>query len=105
VASAHIAESINDAMAICFLVEIIIRIVSVGAINYFLNGYNALDALLVAIGIIELFLKDDNLSILKVFRLLRLFKLARCAAIPPPLLVPHPASCLGGPVGAHWLSM
>lgn len=70
-------EHINAVMAFCFLLEIVLRIVSEGPVQYFVDGYNALDCTIVILGVVEVFADGNRYAVLRAFRLLRLFKLAR----------------------------
>ena len=72
-------EITNAIFAFVFLVEVCLRVVSVGAKEYFYDGFNVCDAIIVALGIVEVFVNSGGISVLRSFRLLRMFKLARCA--------------------------
>lgn len=70
-------EITNAIFAFVFLLEVMLRIISVGPKVYLLNGFNVCDTTIVIMGVIEVFLPAQNLTALRSFRLLRLFKLAR----------------------------
>jgi hypothetical protein len=70
-------EWTNGFFAYIFLIEVILRVVSVGPKAYFIQGFNVCDAAIVVMGCLEVFVTSGSLSSLRSFRLLRMFKLAR----------------------------
>ncbi|PNH08113.1 Sodium channel protein type 4 subunit alpha [Tetrabaena socialis] len=75
---------INYALTIYFLVELLIKLTAFGFRKYFSDGMNIFDSLVVAISMTELLLDliptvsgVGPLSVLRTFRLLRIFRLAR----------------------------
>lgn len=70
-------EITNAVFAFVFLIEVCMRIYSVGTLEYFLDGFNTADFIIVLLGVVEVFMDSSNFAVLRSFRLLRLFKLAR----------------------------
>ena len=70
-------ETVNSVLAFVFLVEVVLRIFSTGPLPFFLDGYDTIDFVIVIMGVVEVFLSSSHFAVLRAFRLLRLFKLAR----------------------------
>ncbi|NXQ14028.1 SCN2A protein, partial [Peucedramus taeniatus] len=61
-----------------FAAEMVLKIIAMHPINYFQVGWNIFDSFIVTLSLVELFLSNvDGLSVLRSFRLLRVFKLAK----------------------------
>ena len=79
-----ILEWVNIFLFSYFVVEMIIKIIGFGPIGYVKDRMNIFDGFVVLISAVEVVLRafssgdgDNNLSIMRSFRLLRVFKLAR----------------------------
>ncbi|PNH00530.1 Voltage-dependent R-type calcium channel subunit alpha-1E [Tetrabaena socialis] len=79
-----VTNYINVALTIYFLVELLVKLTAFGFKRYFDDGMNIFDALVVAVSVTELVLAAipsvsgvGPLSVLRAFRLLRVFRLAR----------------------------
>lgn len=72
-----VIEAVNAALAFVFLLEVLLRIFSIGTLEFFLNGYDTMDFAVVMMGVVEVFLVSSHFAVLRAFRLLRLFKLGR----------------------------
>uniref|UniRef100_A0A8C3V8Q3 Sodium channel protein n=1 Tax=Catharus ustulatus TaxID=91951 RepID=A0A8C3V8Q3_CATUS len=61
-----------------FAAEMVLKIIAMHPFNYFQVGWNIFDSFIVTLSLVELFLSNvDGLSVLRSFRLLRVFKLAK----------------------------
>ncbi|XP_068051865.1 sodium channel protein type 2 subunit alpha-like [Anomalospiza imberbis] len=61
-----------------FAAEMVLKIIAMHPFNYFQVGWNIFDSFIVTLTLVELFLSDvEGLSVLRSFRLLRVFKLAK----------------------------
>ncbi|XP_058695934.1 sodium channel protein type 2 subunit alpha-like isoform X1 [Poecile atricapillus] len=61
-----------------FAAEMVLKIIAMHPFNYFQVGWNIFDSFIVILSLVELFLSNvDGLSVLRSFRLLRVFKLAK----------------------------
>ncbi|NWU88897.1 SCN2A protein, partial [Upupa epops] len=61
-----------------FAAEMVLKIIAMHPFYYFQVGWNIFDSFIVALSLVELFLSNvDGLSVLRSFRLLRVFKLAK----------------------------
>ncbi|KAM5265276.1 sodium channel protein type 9 subunit alpha isoform 3-T3 [Hipposideros larvatus] len=61
-----------------FAAEMVLKLIAMDPYEYFQVGWNIFDSLIVTLSLVELFLSDvDGLSVLRSFRLLRVFKLAK----------------------------
>ncbi|KAM8788190.1 sodium channel protein type 9 subunit alpha isoform 1-T1 [Rhynchonycteris naso] len=61
-----------------FAAEMVLKLIAMDPYEYFQVGWNIFDSLIVTLSLVELFLsKVDGLSVLRSFRLLRVFKLAK----------------------------
>ena len=73
-----VVETTNAVFAFVFLIEVLMRIFSSRVDKYFLNIFNLFDFIIVILGVVDVFTNDaGNWTVLRSFRLLRLFKLAR----------------------------
>ena len=64
---------------IIFLVEMIMKLIALGFVEYSKDGFNNFDAFIVVMSYVELFMPGENssLSVLRAFRLLRIFKIIK----------------------------
>ncbi|KAM6178533.1 sodium channel protein type 9 subunit alpha isoform 2-T2 [Rhynchocyon petersi] len=61
-----------------FAAEMVLKLIAMDPYEYFQVGWNIFDSLIVTLSLVELFLSDvEGLSVLRSFRLLRVFKLAK----------------------------
>uniref|UniRef100_A0A7M4FE37 Sodium channel protein n=1 Tax=Crocodylus porosus TaxID=8502 RepID=A0A7M4FE37_CROPO len=61
-----------------FTAEMVLKIIAMDPYYYFQVGWNIFDGIIVTLSLVELFLANvDGLSVLRSFRLLRVFKLAK----------------------------
>uniref|UniRef100_A0A8B9YH05 Sodium channel protein n=1 Tax=Bos mutus grunniens TaxID=30521 RepID=A0A8B9YH05_BOSMU len=61
-----------------FAAEMVLKLIAMDPYEYFQIGWNIFDSLIVTLSLVELFLSDvEGLSVLRSFRLLRVFKLAK----------------------------
>ncbi|XP_067405410.1 sodium channel protein type 2 subunit alpha-like [Emydura macquarii macquarii] len=61
-----------------FTAEMVLKLVAMHPYYYFQVGWNIFDGIIVTLSLVELFLSNvDGLSVLRSFRLLRIFKLAK----------------------------
>ncbi|KAF3824409.1 hypothetical protein GH733_008694, partial [Mirounga leonina] len=61
-----------------FAAEMVLKLIAMDPYEYFQIGWNIFDSLIVTLSLVELFLADvEGLSVLRSFRLLRVFKLAK----------------------------
>ncbi|XP_031970525.1 sodium channel protein type 2 subunit alpha-like isoform X3 [Corvus moneduloides] len=61
-----------------FAAEMVLKIIAMHPFYYFQVGWNIFDSFIVTLSLVELFLSNvDGLSVLRSFRLLRVFKLAK----------------------------
>ncbi|EQB77873.1 sodium channel protein type 9 subunit alpha [Camelus ferus] len=61
-----------------FAAEMVLKLIAMDPYEYFQVGWNIFDSLIVTLSLVELFLADvEGLSVLRSFRLLRVFKLAK----------------------------
>uniref|UniRef100_A0A8C0G2H6 Sodium channel protein n=1 Tax=Chelonoidis abingdonii TaxID=106734 RepID=A0A8C0G2H6_CHEAB len=68
----------NQVFTGIFTAEMVLKLIAMDPYYYFQVGWNIFDAFIVALSLLELFLsKVDGLSVLRSFRLLRIFKLAK----------------------------
>ena len=73
-----IVEITNGVFAFVFLFEVILRLASMGFSKYFLDLLNFFDFLIAVLGIMDVFSDaTGSWAVLRSFRLLRMFKLAR----------------------------
>lgn len=74
---AQSVETTNSVFAFIFFAEVVLRVISVGPLTYFIDGFNVCDGIIVIMGIVEVFVPSGGFNVLRSFRLMRLFKLAR----------------------------
>ncbi|XP_068804849.1 sodium channel protein type 2 subunit alpha isoform X3 [Struthio camelus] len=68
----------NQVFTGIFAAEMILKIIAMDPFYYFQVGWNIFDSFIVTLSLVELFLSNvDGLSVLRSFRLLRVFKLAK----------------------------
>uniref|UniRef100_A0A671DZM8 Sodium channel protein n=1 Tax=Rhinolophus ferrumequinum TaxID=59479 RepID=A0A671DZM8_RHIFE len=61
-----------------FAAEMVLKLIAMDPYEYFQVGWNIFDSIIVTLSLVELFLSHvDGLSVLRSFRLLRVFKLAK----------------------------
>ncbi|KFO94164.1 Sodium channel protein type 2 subunit alpha, partial [Buceros rhinoceros silvestris] len=68
----------NQVFTGIFAAEMVLKIIAMHPFYYFQEGWNIFDSFIVILSLVELFLSNvDGLSVLRSFRLLRVFKLAK----------------------------
>ncbi|XP_068602035.1 sodium channel protein type 2 subunit alpha-like [Brachionichthys hirsutus] len=68
----------NVVFTVIFTAEMVLKIVALDPYYYFQKGWNIFDGIIVSLSLMELFLADVvGMSVLRSFRLLRVFKLAK----------------------------
>ncbi|XP_074549972.1 sodium channel protein type 5 subunit alpha-like [Halichoeres trimaculatus] len=68
----------NQVFSAIFTAEMVLKIIALDPYYYFQTGWNIFDSIIVCLSLMELGLSDvEGLSVLRSFRLLRVFKLAR----------------------------
>uniref|UniRef100_A0A8C3CWJ7 Sodium channel protein n=1 Tax=Cairina moschata TaxID=8855 RepID=A0A8C3CWJ7_CAIMO len=68
----------NQVFTGIFAAEMVLKIIAMDPFYYFQVGWNIFDSFIVTLSLVELFLSTvDGLSVLRSFRLLRVFKLAK----------------------------
>ncbi|XP_068264417.1 sodium channel protein type 2 subunit alpha-like isoform X2 [Nyctibius grandis] len=68
----------NQVFTGIFAAEMVLKIIAMHPFYYFQAGWNIFDSFIVTLSLVELFLSNvDGLSVLRSFRLLRVFKLAK----------------------------
>ncbi|XP_030310583.1 sodium channel protein type 2 subunit alpha-like isoform X9 [Calypte anna] len=68
----------NQVFTGIFAAEMVLKIIAMHPFYYFQVGWNIFDSFIVTLSLVELFLSNvDGLSVLRSFRLLRVFKLAK----------------------------
>ncbi|NXU51574.1 SCN2A protein, partial [Turnix velox] len=68
----------NQVFTGIFAAEMVLKIIAMHPFYYFQFGWNIFDSFIVTLSVVELFLSSvDGLSVLRSFRLLRVFKLAK----------------------------
>uniref|UniRef100_A0A3Q3KKA6 Sodium channel protein n=1 Tax=Monopterus albus TaxID=43700 RepID=A0A3Q3KKA6_MONAL len=68
----------NQVFSGIFTAEMVLKIIALDPYYYFQTGWNIFDSIIVSLSLMELGLSDvEGLSVLRSFRLLRVFKLAR----------------------------
>lgn len=75
---------INDVLSWCFFLEMFIKIIGIGIVEYAKDKFNLFDCVVVVVSTVEniisyvgIFLSGGTISALRALRLLRVFKLAR----------------------------
>nr|AKH03687.1 voltage-gated sodium channel alpha subunit LNav14a21+ [Lymnaea stagnalis] len=73
-----ISSQANEVFTAIFAAEAFLKILAMSPVVYFKDGWNIFDSLIVALSLMELSMKElPGLSVLRAFRLLRVFKLAK----------------------------
>ena len=72
-------EQANIAFTVIFTLECISKLIGLGFSRYISNGFNAFDFIVVMAALFESFGKGGKLSILRGFRIMRIFKLIKGA--------------------------
>ncbi|GFS10974.1 sodium channel protein, partial [Elysia marginata] len=73
-----ICAKANEVFTGIFTAEAFLKILALSPVNYFKDGWNIFDSIIVALSLMELTMTDfPGLSVLRAFRLLRVFKLAK----------------------------
>ncbi|XP_056290597.1 sodium channel protein type 4 subunit alpha-like isoform X1 [Pseudoliparis swirei] len=68
----------NQVFSGIFTLEMVLKVIALDPFYYFQTGWNVFDCIIVCLSLMELGLSDvEGLSVLRSFRLLRVFKLAR----------------------------
>nr|CAB3265897.1 sodium channel protein type 9 subunit alpha [Phallusia mammillata] len=74
----HVLENANIAFTLIFTTELCIKMVGMNPYYYFQEPWNCFDAVIVTVSLLEFPLEGVNgLSVLRTFRLMRVFKLAK----------------------------
>lgn len=61
-----------------FAVEMILKVMGLGVKKYVMDGFNVFDAIIVIVGILDFFhFGSRAITVLRAFRLLRIFKIVR----------------------------
>ena len=73
------SEIANVVFTILFAIEMVFKLFGFGIRKYILDYFNVFDAVIVCISVLELFLQSENsgLSVLRAFRLTRVFKIIK----------------------------
>ena len=73
-----ILEALNYIFCSIFFIEMILKLIAFGLLGYLADGFNVFDGIIVIVSTIELFVGGGSgLVVLRTFRLIRVFKLAR----------------------------
>jgi hypothetical protein len=68
----------NQVLTCIFAVEMVLKIVGYGIINYVKDGFNDFDAIIVIVGMLEFAnIGNSAVTVLRAFRLMRIFKIVR----------------------------
>ena len=72
-------DAANLFFTIVFLLEMLIKLLGLGFSDYAKDNFNLFDAFIVIMSYVEIFLpgEDSSLSVLRAFRLLRIFKIIK----------------------------
>lgn len=74
----NILYYINMVLTIIFVVEMFIKILGLGIRDYLRDGFNIFDSIIIIIGLLEYFgIGNKAATVLRSFRLLRIFKIVR----------------------------
>ncbi|XP_059156306.1 sodium channel protein type 4 subunit alpha B-like [Physella acuta] len=74
----EVSAQANEVFTAIFAAEAFLKILAMSPVVYFKDGWNIFDSLIVALSLMELSMKElPGLSVLRAFRLLRVFKLAK----------------------------
>ena len=76
--TAEVLAGVNTGFTIIFTLEVVLKLLGLGASGYAADKFNLFDALIVVISIAEMFAAEGGpLSALRAFRLFRIFKIFR----------------------------
>lgn len=65
-------------LTILFVAEMIIKVFGLGIKDYLKDGFNIFDAIIIIVGLLEYFgIGNKSVTVLRTFRLLRIFKIVR----------------------------
>jgi hypothetical protein len=68
----------NMVLTILFVGEMLIKIFGLGFKDYLKDGFNIFDAIIIIVGLLEYFgIGNKSVTVLRTFRLLRIFKIVR----------------------------
>lgn len=68
----------NMVLTVCFLMEMVAKIFGLGIKEYVRDGFNLFDAVIIIIGMLEYTgIGSKAITVLRTFRLLRIFKIVR----------------------------
>ena len=68
----------NMVLTILFVAEMIIKVFGLGIKDYLKDGFNIFDAIIIIVGLLEYFgIGNKSVTVLRTFRLLRIFKIVR----------------------------
>ena len=69
----------NLVLTIVFAGEMILKMIGLGLREYFRDGFNIFDCLIVCIGLFEMLniVDSEGITVLRTFRLLRIFKIVK----------------------------
>lgn len=68
----------NMVLTIIFVCEMIIKVFGLGIKDYLRDGFNIFDAIIIIVGLLEYFgIGNKSVTVLRSFRLLRIFKIVR----------------------------
>ena len=70
-------ESLNALFTLAFAGEMMLKIAGLGIVEYVSDAFNRFDAAIVIVGLVELLTRDGALSVLRAFRLARVFRTVR----------------------------
>ncbi|KAH9495026.1 Sodium channel protein type 2 subunit alpha [Bulinus truncatus] len=74
----HVSSQANEVFTGIFAAEAFLKILALSPVIYFKDGWNIFDCFIVVLSLMELSMKElPGLSVLRAFRLLRVFKLAK----------------------------
>ncbi|GFO41332.1 sodium channel protein [Plakobranchus ocellatus] len=74
----NVCAKANEVFTGIFAAEAFLKILALSPVNYFKDGWNIFDSIIVALSLMELTMTElPGLSVLRAFRLLRVFKLAK----------------------------
>ena len=68
----------NMVLTILFVCEMFVKIFGLGFKDYLRDGFNIFDAVIIIVGLLEYFgIGNKSATVLRTFRLLRIFKIVR----------------------------
>lgn len=74
----NILYIVNMILTILFVLEMVIKILGLGIRDYLRDGFNIFDSIIIIIGLLEYFgIGNKAATVLRSFRLLRIFKIVR----------------------------